>query len=665
MISNYNLINSPVRSIKARAEHYSSSALAHTFTSEDKIKEVTLERVGDTTKFFGFGVCQKANIKLLDVNRELKFSTSDYFKIAFDNVESSKEQIKNGNQTVNTTNKYYPDVTYYTNNSSEGLIPGNKYKIIIDGIINSSYVAGFAVVVGGRVNLGIVPVTPGVRGVYSCELTMPDYKEGYTPSDNPKNSYITLKHSTANYSYVNTSSTIYSVSIMSLGRDYLNTSPNMHVSEVNRDENTNELSITTYDKIYKASNHTYSELELGTSFTIADVATKIAELLGINGISYPTEAATEFGLTYTAATANFEEQTLLREILDDIAEATQTIYYLNTEDTLVFKRISSADEPVLTIGKQDYLTLQSKSNRRLTVVCSASELGDNVSQSTGKTGTTQYIRDNGFWSLRDDVATLVQNALAIVGNLTINQFDCSWRGNQLLEIGDKIEIVTKDNELVSSYVFDDTISYNGVFSEATKWDYSNSDIETESNPTSLGDALKSTFAKVDKANKRIDMVVKDTNDAIANMNLTAGEIKASVEAKISSYDTQIGNIESEMEMISSKAEAAVTAEEVRIQIEQTLNTAVDTITSKTGYSFGNDGLFIDKSDSEMKTQITEDGLAIYRSTDKILKVDNEGVKAEDLHATTYLMIGTHSRLEDYQSNRTGCFWTVKLETEVE
>ena len=36
--------------------------------------------------------------------------------------------------------------------------------------------------------------------------------------------------------------------------------------------------------------------------------------------------------------------------------------------------------------------------------------------------------------------------------------------------------------------------------------------------------------------------------------------------------------------------------------------------------------------------------------------DNLGVKAEDLHATTYLIIGNNSRLEDYNTNRTGCFW---------
>ena len=52
------------------------------------------------------------------------------------------------------------------------------------------------------------------------------------------------------------------------------------------------------------------------------------------------------------------------------------------------------------------------------------ELGDNVSESTTQIGSTQYVRDNAFWELRDDIGTLVHNAITAIGDITIDIFDC-------------------------------------------------------------------------------------------------------------------------------------------------------------------------------------------------------------------------------------------------
>ena len=73
MILHFNdTVNSPVRQVKARVELFRDSTLAHTWTHEDRIKKITVERVGDETKFFGYGICQKANIHLVDKNKRLQ-----------------------------------------------------------------------------------------------------------------------------------------------------------------------------------------------------------------------------------------------------------------------------------------------------------------------------------------------------------------------------------------------------------------------------------------------------------------------------------------------------------------------------------------------------------------------------------------------------------------
>lgn len=74
------------------------------------------------------------------------------------------------------------------------------------------------------------------------------------------------------------------------------------------------------------------------------------------------------------------------------------------------------------------------------------------------------------------------------------------------------------------------------------------------------------------------------------------------------------------------------------------------------FSFNEDGFSISKSGSEIKTQITEDGMKVYKNNQSVLEANNKGVDAQNLRATTYLIIGENSRLENYAGNRTGCFW---------
>ena len=483
------MINAPARQIRARAELYNGSALSRIFSYEDALKEFTIERVGEDSKFFGFGVCQKLSLKLIDIDRAINITTANTLEIAF-GVES----------------------------------------------------------------------------------------------------------------------------------DYIYSTPYFSVTEVHRDENTGELSVTAYDALYKAGQHYVSEVPLPTgTLSIKDYAVACAVFLGLplnaEGVQIPA-----FNTTY-AEGANLEGTESVRELLNAIAEATQTIYYINSNWELVFKRLDKDGAAVLTIDKEKYITLNSKTNRRLSAICSATELGDNVTAEMDQNGTTQYVRNNPFWDMREDIAELVESAIADVGGLTINQFDCAWRGNFLLEIGDKIDLVTKDGDTVTAYVFNDTISYNGFLAENTQWSYTDNDGETASNPSTLGAALKQTYAKVDKVNKRIDIVASESADTKAKM-------------------TQL-QIDTDSAIISIREETAE---------------GQNKVVTETGYKFDADGLTVSKAGSEMSTQITEDGMTISRGKKQMLVADNTGVIAEDLHAKTYLIIGTNSRIEDYKRNRTACFW---------
>lgn len=523
---NYELmLNSPARRIKARVELLDGSTLLNTFKYSDALQDFTVERVGESNKFFGFGICQKLTLKLRDRERAIN------------------------------------------------VVKGNRLDVAF-----------------------------GVDG------------------------------------------------------NYIYTCPIFFVDEVTRDENTNNLTIIAYDSIYEADKNTISKVGLPTSYTIKEIAYACAGYLGMP-IKFINVDNYSLNLYYPNG-ANFDGNETIREVLNDIAEATQTIYYMDSEWNLVFKRLDKDGDPVLNIDKSLYFTLTCKGKYNLEEVVRATELGDNVSASTGNKGETQYVRDNAFWELRDDIADILNNALNAVSGLTLNVIDCKWRGNFLLEIGDKISVVTKDNNIVTTYILDDTITYNGGFIQKTRCDYAENKNNENSNPNTIGEYLTQTYAKVDKVNKKIDLVASEIDEnskKISNIEVTTDTISSSVTRVENNTNGQVNLINKEIETLTSKVNSAMTADEIKFEISQELSNGINKVNTSTGYTFDDTGLTISKTNSEMKTLITEDGMKVSRNDIDVLIANNQGVQATNLHATTYLIIGTYSRFEDF-NGKTGCFW---------
>ena len=529
-------LNSDVRHITARAYVYEGTSTKHIFKATDNLQSFTVERVGQG-KFFGYGICQKANIKVRDVSRQFSVTTA------------------------------------------------NQINLIWDVLVNGKNTSLFAY-------------------------------------------------------------------------------PRFQVSEVHRDENTNALSITAYDALYEATKHNVSELTLADSYTIKEFIASCATLLGLSGYSIRGvgENETCFDTSY-AAGANFEGTETIRDALDAVAEVTQTVYFITNESKICFRRLSLDGDANFTIDKEKYFTLSSKTNKRLGTIVSATELGDNLSVSTTESGSTQFIRDNPFWDNREDRATLLDNALAAVGGLTLNQFECNWHGNYLLEIGDKIALITKDGSQAISYVLDDTIEYNGGISEKTKWSYEDNENENDINsaPSNLGDSIKQTYAKVDKVNKQIEIVASqadENTDAIAALRINVNSINATVQNQQQQINESVDSLNSDIDSLTTEiASARIESQQAVLEFKQEIEQdGVDKVTTSTGFTFNEEGMTVEKSGREMKTTITEDGMTVYRSGESVLQANNEGVKAKNLHANTYLIIGNNSRFEDYKYDRTGCFW---------
>jgi hypothetical protein len=440
--------------------------------------------------------------------------------------------------------------------------------------------------------------------------------------------------------------------------------PTFYITELKRDEKTNTITATAYDKLFWAGEYLFADLGLKAPYTLRQVAQAVATKLGLS-LSIPTSLSSAFNLNYEDE-ANLDGTESLRSILNWIAEVTQAIYYVNQNNLLVFKRLNKNGEAVEEITKDDYYELNTKTPRTLTIICHTTELGDNVETSLGEEGAIQYIRNNPFLELRTDLATILDNARDVIGGITITQFDCDWSGNYLLEIGDKIALTTEDGGIVYSYLLSDTVTFAGTFNEASSWEYTDQQPETYANPTNIGERINQTFAKVDKVNKQITLQaseIAETKESIGALRVSTTEISASV----SSVEKKVTDVEDKLEdskdvtneRINSLAQDVslkLDKQGVEIAVESILTEGVEkVVTASKKYTFDDTGLNVSSSDSEISTVVTEDGMRIYRHSTEVLTVDNTGVQAADLHARTFLIIGENSRLED-RGSRTACFW---------
>lgn len=670
------MIDSAAREIDARVELLDDSTLLNTFTYDGALQGFSVERTGTSSVFFGFGICQKLTVKLLDKERKID------------------------------------------------IIKGQKLDIAIG-----------------------------------------------------------------------------------VGSNYIYPLPAFYVEEVTRDENTNALTVTAYDAIYRANTYTVSDLTLPKSYTIYVFAAMCASKLGIP-INIDTKSKELFE-TYFANGANFDGKETLREALNDVAEATGTIYFVNNDWALTFKTLDVSGDPVLTIDKSKYFTLSAKTPQTLKGIAHVTELGDNVGVGEDK---QQYLRDNAFLSTRNDVANIIQKIYNNVNGLSIYQFDLKWRGNFLLELGDKISIENKDNTTITAYLLNDTITYNGGFIENSSWSLSESQNKEHINPTSLGEMLKETYAKVDKANKQITLLVSDVDTVTKAIAKTVKQVDVeyylstsatttegglwsaiapawedgkymwsrqkitytdgstvtrnetcitgargsdgrgitsitteyylsdsktaplggewtetqpewekdkyiwtrtkivynnpdsteyttpvcdagwaainSLEGKVETNIQDIAQLKIEkdninasvaqittkqeiltkqnqsnteaIEILTQKSEATMTAEEITFAISTEVEKGANKVITAKGFKFDDDGLTISDINSELSTNIDEDGMTILRNEDEVLTVDNTGVKATNLEATTYIIIGDNNIFESYTDengdNRIGCYW---------
>jgi hypothetical protein len=156
--------------------------------------------------------------------------------------------------------------------------------------------------------------------------------------------------------------------------------------------------------------------------------------------------------------------------------------------------------------------------------------------------------------------------------------------------------------------------------------------------------------------KNINEEIESVSESVSAVNIKADSIDERVSGIKKNTEDALGSVNSNIETLVKEVSAKMTSEAVEIKIRTAIENGVTKVDTTTGVTVDDSGITVDKTGSEMKTNISENGMTVFQNEQEVLKANNTGVNAKNLHATTYLIVGGRSRFENYGTDRTGCFW---------
>ena len=664
-------LNSPVREIKGRVELYEGSTHLQTFNYDDHLHSFTIDRIGEDSKFFGFGICQKLTLKLIDKERKINLTKAHTLDAAygvdgFFVYPNPRFHIDEINRDENTNEL---NITAYC-----GLYAATAHtvsEIREEGLLTYT-IEDFANVCARilelplRIDENVLPAfqTFYYEGAnYAGEETIKDALDDIAEAtqtiyfiDRDWNLVFRRLDPNADAAFILDKSKYFSLDT----KETVGLGTIAHVTELG-----DNVEISTFVRGRNIFNPEEIVPEDNTDYpTVVAAINKGVSVNGYMGrVEYPSKLKLNTDYRFSCKCNKISGENaayphiLVRGDHDFIGgrmSAIENECYIefNTGDNhyiAIEFYVGNANSVMNQPGEAEFTEVMLEEGKVHTLY-----------QPYQNIGVKQFVRDNPFWELRDDIGELLDAAIMGAGGITITPYTCSWRGNFLLEIGDKIGIERKDGSIVYTYLLDDTVRYEGFLSGKSEWTFEENTNETATNPATLGALLNNATARVDKLNQEISLIVQgiDVNSsAISSLQVDTDGIFSTVTAVEQNLSEKLTTINNDVETIKQTVSTAITKDNIAFEIQKEISKgAVDTVITETGYTFDGEGLTISKSNNELSTTVTENGLKVDRNNTTVLVANANGVSAEDLHATTYIIIGDNSRLETWQGNRTACFW---------
>lgn len=422
--------------------------------------------------------------------------------------------------------------------------------------------------------------------------------------------------------------------------------------------NRNYRTITAYDAIHSMSNKNVASWYNGLDFpvTMKEFRDSFFAYLGL------TQVSIDLVNDSMIIEKTIETDTLSGgDVIKSICEINGVFGHVDRNGE--FQYISLSSSVAETIDEDFYISSEYEdfTTKAVDTVQIRQEEGD-IGVTVG-TGTDIYVIEGNFLCYGKEIEELNvigSNLLAKISEIQYVPLRLELPGLPHLQIGSYISVSTK-NGTKNTYILERTLK--GIQSLKDTFE-SKGTYERNVTRPSLETQIQQLKGKSNVLEKDIEHTRSEISDleeeTSTKIEQTADSLNVSIQALEESTKASSDATNEEIENIKKSLEVTVTSDDVKIQIEKELGNGAEKVVTSTGYTLNDEGLKVEKSDSEMATTITEDGMTVTRSGEQVLVANNKGVDAENLHATTYLIIGNTSRFEDYYNDdgelRTGCFW---------
>lgn len=302
------------------------------------------------------------------------------------------------------------------------------------------------------------------------------------------------------------------------------------------------------------------------------------DLVAQSGLS--TKVTSFLNQDFIVENNQFEEGTTRRDVLKAIAQMAFNWVRIDEDNDIVMD-FEKKDEVAETLTADNYYNFKKQDMYgpiNVIVLRNSQVEGENITirdeESIAQYGETELvISDNPFAYTQAKRAELIEAGRILFG-LTYIPMSMDMIGYMYLNCKDKIKATNLNNETFETYLLNHTIEYAGTISDsmeapaATK-----TETKYQFTPPMI-EALKHTELLVDKANQRIDAVIKnisDTNEKMVEIEATLDGVTSTVKSVV-----QIAN------------EAKETAEQTSEKFEN-LQSGTNNLIINSGYFNNTDG----------------------------------------------------------------------------
>lgn len=399
------------------------------------------------------------------------------------------------------------------------------------------------------------------------------------------------------------------------------------VKDAEYKDETGSVVLTCYDDMLKAMTP-YAPVvafqkEGGEQVTLGKYLQAICDVLGIK-LATPTFTNS----SVVVDEEKYNDEYTYRDVLTEIAQAAAGTIAIKKGELYVL--YPTATEKVVEPSNLKSITIGEKFGPVNSVVLARMPQEDNIyrKEEAAEKVCEIKIADNQIMdSHREDFVDGIYDALY---GLTYYPHDIESFGIGILDICDLFTIKTLDGSSYTALHLSGEMEITQGLVERTKGAAPEA-TETDYKAASESDRrLNKTILRVDKQENEIQALATETTNA---KNELTGQ----------------------MEAITRAVEGKITPEQVQLLISETVG-GIDSITTATGYTFDKDGLRIHKSGDEIENLLDNTGMYVKRGADDVLTANAGGVQAINLTARQYLIVGENSRFEDYDGNRTACFF---------